>query len=137
MEKTVVELFAGVGGFRVGLNNIKELSNDGRAIENVKTISIVLILSDKKNVVPLQSEKKNIYYTIDGCPHCGIDGNPCKGGSRQSAISGRACRLCYLYWTAHMPTVARGLQPLWTHRHTLCEQGPEHRRGCELWHVFL
>lgn len=35
MKKTVVELFAGVGGFRVGLNNIKEFDNEtGRAIEN-------------------------------------------------------------------------------------------------------
>lgn len=34
MEKKVVELFAGVGGFRVGLNHIKEFDNNGRAIEN-------------------------------------------------------------------------------------------------------
>lgn len=35
MKKTVVELFAGVGGFRVGLNNIKEFDKKtGRAIEN-------------------------------------------------------------------------------------------------------
>ena len=34
MDKTVVELFAGVGGFRVGLNNIKEIGPDGRAVEN-------------------------------------------------------------------------------------------------------
>lgn len=34
MEKTVVELFAGVGGFRVGLNHIKAFGEDGRAIEN-------------------------------------------------------------------------------------------------------
>lgn len=34
MEKSVIELFAGVGGFRVGLNNIKEINNDGLAIEN-------------------------------------------------------------------------------------------------------
>lgn len=35
MKKTVVELFAGVGGFRVGLNNIKEFDKEtGRAIEN-------------------------------------------------------------------------------------------------------
>lgn len=34
MEKTVVELFAGVGGFRVGLNKIKKIGKDGRAIEN-------------------------------------------------------------------------------------------------------
>lgn len=33
MEKTVVELFAGVGGFRVGLNHIKEFDENGRAIE--------------------------------------------------------------------------------------------------------
>lgn len=34
MELKVVELFAGVGGFRVGLNNIKEVNNDtGKAIE--------------------------------------------------------------------------------------------------------
>lgn len=33
MEKTVVELFAGVGGFRVGLNNIESFREDGRAIE--------------------------------------------------------------------------------------------------------
>ena len=34
MKKTVIELFAGVGGFRVGLNNIKEINKDGKAIEN-------------------------------------------------------------------------------------------------------
>ena len=34
MEKTVVELFAGVGGFRVGLNKIKGFDENGRAIEN-------------------------------------------------------------------------------------------------------
>ena len=34
MEKTVIELFAGVGGFRVGLNNIKEIGPDGKAVEN-------------------------------------------------------------------------------------------------------
>ena len=34
MEKTVVELFAGVGGFRVGLNNIKDFDKNGHAIEN-------------------------------------------------------------------------------------------------------
>lgn len=34
MEKTVIELFAGVGGFRVGLNNIKDFDKNGKAIEN-------------------------------------------------------------------------------------------------------
>lgn len=34
MEKTVIELFAGVGGFRVGLNNITEIDKNGHAIEN-------------------------------------------------------------------------------------------------------
>lgn len=34
MEKTVVELFAGVGGFRVGLNNIEGFDENGKAIEN-------------------------------------------------------------------------------------------------------
>lgn len=35
MDKKVVELFAGVGGFRVGLNNIKDFDEEtGRAIEN-------------------------------------------------------------------------------------------------------
>lgn len=35
MEKTAVELFAGVGGFRVGLNDIHEFDSEtGRAIEN-------------------------------------------------------------------------------------------------------
>ncbi len=33
MDKTVIELFAGVGGFRVGLNNIAEFDGDGKAIE--------------------------------------------------------------------------------------------------------
>ena len=33
MEKTVIELFAGVGGFRVGLNNIVAFDENGRAIE--------------------------------------------------------------------------------------------------------
>lgn len=34
MEKTVIELFAGVGGFRVGFNNIKGFDKKGKAIEN-------------------------------------------------------------------------------------------------------
>lgn len=34
MEKTVIELFAGVGGFRVGLNDIRGFDDHGRAIEN-------------------------------------------------------------------------------------------------------
>lgn len=34
MEKTVIELFAGVGGFRVGLNNIESFDENGHAIEN-------------------------------------------------------------------------------------------------------
>lgn len=34
MEKTVVELFAGVGGFRVGLNDINNFNDEGIAIEN-------------------------------------------------------------------------------------------------------
>ncbi len=34
MKKTVIELFAGVGGFRVGLNKIKNFSKNGKAIEN-------------------------------------------------------------------------------------------------------
>lgn len=33
MKKTVVELFAGVGGFRVGFNNIKHIDKNGHAIE--------------------------------------------------------------------------------------------------------
>ena len=34
MKKTVIELFAGVGGFRVGLNNIEGFDKNGKAIEN-------------------------------------------------------------------------------------------------------
>ena len=34
MEKTVIELFAGVGGFRVGLNKIESYDETGHAIEN-------------------------------------------------------------------------------------------------------
>ena len=34
MKKTVIELFAGVGGFRVGLNNVTSIDGKGRAIEN-------------------------------------------------------------------------------------------------------
>ncbi len=34
MEKTVVELFAGVGGFRIGLNDIKSFDDNGVAVEN-------------------------------------------------------------------------------------------------------
>lgn len=33
MKKTVIELFAGVGGFRVGLNNITKIDKNGHAIE--------------------------------------------------------------------------------------------------------
>ena len=36
MKLTVVELFAGVGGFRVGLNNITKIDSKNRAIENGK-----------------------------------------------------------------------------------------------------
>ena len=34
MELTVVELFAGVGGFRVGLNDIQSFDENNKAIEN-------------------------------------------------------------------------------------------------------
>lgn len=34
MNKTVIELFAGVGGFRVGLNHIASINKNGKAIEN-------------------------------------------------------------------------------------------------------
>ena len=34
MDKTVVELFAGVGGFRCGLNHVKELDKQGKANED-------------------------------------------------------------------------------------------------------
>lgn len=34
MKKTVIELFAGVGGFRVGFNDIKNFDKNGKAIEN-------------------------------------------------------------------------------------------------------
>ena len=34
MKKTVVELFAGVGGFRVGLNSINKIEENGKAIES-------------------------------------------------------------------------------------------------------
>ena len=33
MKKTVIELFAGVGGFRVGLNDLKYFDEKGKAIE--------------------------------------------------------------------------------------------------------
>ena len=33
MKKTVIELFAGVGGFRVGLNDITKIGKDGKAVE--------------------------------------------------------------------------------------------------------
>ena len=38
MKKTVVELFAGVGGFRVGLNDIKGFDENGKAIENMAVV---------------------------------------------------------------------------------------------------
>lgn len=34
MDKTAIELFAGVGGFRIGLNHIKAFDENGKAIEN-------------------------------------------------------------------------------------------------------
>ena len=34
MEKTAIELFAGVGGFRVGLNYVSSFDEEGKAIEN-------------------------------------------------------------------------------------------------------
>lgn len=34
MKKTVIELFAGVGGFRIGLNKITSIDKNGKAIEN-------------------------------------------------------------------------------------------------------
>ncbi len=34
MDRTVIELFAGVGGFRVGLNNVRGIGPDGKAVEN-------------------------------------------------------------------------------------------------------
>jgi len=36
MDKKVIELFAGVGGFRVGLNKVKNIDENGKAIENGK-----------------------------------------------------------------------------------------------------
>ncbi len=33
MERTAIELFAGVGGFRVGLNNVKSIDSNGKAVE--------------------------------------------------------------------------------------------------------
>ena len=33
MKKSVIELFAGVGGFRVGLNNVSKVDENGKAIE--------------------------------------------------------------------------------------------------------
>ena len=33
MKKRVIELFAGVGGFRVGFNSIKSFNDEGRAVE--------------------------------------------------------------------------------------------------------
>lgn len=38
MEKTAIELFAGVGGFRVGLNHVNSFNKDGKAIEMVISI---------------------------------------------------------------------------------------------------
>lgn len=38
MDKTVIELFAGVGGFRVGLNNITSIDNEGHAIGNFEFV---------------------------------------------------------------------------------------------------
>ncbi len=35
MEKTVIELFAGVGGFRVGLNNNNSIDKNGRPTEGM------------------------------------------------------------------------------------------------------
>lgn len=40
MEKTVVELFAGVGGFRVGLNKIRKINENGKAVE-IKRFKVV------------------------------------------------------------------------------------------------
>ncbi len=34
MDKTAIELFAGVGGFRIGLNHIEAFDDNGKAIEN-------------------------------------------------------------------------------------------------------
>ena len=34
MKKTIVELFAGVGGFRVGLNHVDKLDKNGKAVES-------------------------------------------------------------------------------------------------------
>lgn len=34
MDKTAIELFAGVGGFRVGLNHVSSFDKEGKAIEN-------------------------------------------------------------------------------------------------------
>ena len=34
MDKTAIELFAGVGGFRIGLNHVEGFDENGKAIEN-------------------------------------------------------------------------------------------------------
>ena len=40
MDKKVIELFAGVGGFRVGLNRIESFDEDGHAIEKGANLTI-------------------------------------------------------------------------------------------------
>ena len=41
MDKTVIELFAGVGGFRVGLNNIKKFDENEHIKYNFTTLKRV------------------------------------------------------------------------------------------------
>lgn len=56
MDKTVIELFAGVGGFRVGLNDIKGFDENGKAVGN-RDWKFVYLLLLKENKKPATSKE--------------------------------------------------------------------------------
>ena len=62
MELNVVELFAGVGGFRVGLNHIKEFNKiTGQAIENDDIFQV----DQKGKITQIEAEGEDVLVVVD------------------------------------------------------------------------
>ena len=66
MKKTVIELFAGVGGFRVGLNDIHGFDESGKAIENNdwNFVSVFILFFGKRKRFE-RREVKDMTFDVD------------------------------------------------------------------------
>lgn len=64
MEKSVIELFAGVGGFRVGLNHIKTMDENGKAIENGNLFGLISGNQKQRNKMPMNVIKKDLVMNV-------------------------------------------------------------------------